>query len=1227
MTEEEVLALIADGENDAIAIFDSRKGRDVPAIKQTVCAMANTKGGRIVVGVERRSNPVDDNSPFQLTGMSKRRVLKSEFHRLGQDFTPSIETDLEECKIGNRTVFIISVPAMRGKNVALPDGHTWERAGNQNVPGPVFRNITAAENKDRSDEGSHNGYSSLSDDILLQPDSDDSKGERDAIIKFLLDLNAESASANDVARDTNVNVERVNGHFQQLKSEGAIDQLVGLPDKTVAWMSAESKLRLRQILANTMLIIDEPETFLGTLSKDDKLPESSEANNTGTIATENDRDSENKLELEDKATVEVARGTPAREEGYSKESVAIAKAILASDDKFPRASDIGKATGIALTEVIEVFGTFYHLGVVSDIQQLETGDPNVSTNKKHRDLLHRVVESDGDALSTFQNTGSPDLDRWLTYELDRFRNPLMDFGKFSEEAKSKLARSLNADPNTGAVVKAMETRLESVRSIKDIAKLAVELGPSLQEGMDTIGGNSAPDKSQSEDLNLPTSNDRNVLTAEEMRQLYGLVAIYLLDQPINSFSFANDVAKAVQADPRTVAQVFEGLLRAGAVGDIELPESDNPNVSILADNRSALTQVAEASGELPTPIEPHKYSKAAREVRANWVRHSLKSLSEKLQEIPGQHQRIVDVFEDRIGDTETVSDVQALKDDYDELGHDLGLPYRPMELGGVPKISREATTPSLSVRQYSKVIADLLAGTSNKERMTFGLFGHWGRGKTYMMEQVVSRLPKRPSKNKDNPKSGDRPTYEVIWFSAWKYRTTPETWVYLFQQFLARANQRDKTIAIVAAVKKLGPIAIIFALLGLNISLVSIGEKLSLLTAVTGVFGIATTVTVALLGYRFVSTILRLRSIYHLSAREQDLGMQAAIGRDLSLLLTSWIPKSKRSKAFWGWVIGGCVWSIALAVQLFLLSNRIHVAVAVTLCSVWCLAVIGFLVYYFSFRPTPADRILLVVDDLDRCEPNQMLEIIESTMLILSEEEMQSRLQVAMLVDDFAFRRALKKKYSSLLASETTDNEAYDLDRLVRENQEKLFLMQLTLLPMTGDEVSQVARSLVSDLASTRQAATPKAREPSGSPAGRTETQPLVAEPKTDSAVPSAKPVSSGVVSGKSNSANTEPEFTSNAIEATERDALIDAINKTFMVPLFLEDAEMQDSDEVVIGPRTIQCLLHRYQFARELLKKIDQPPKPDELASAIVTAYAKSDQDITKADRSIVQRIASQVS
>jgi hypothetical protein len=121
---------------------------------------------------------------------------------------------------------------------------------------------------------------------------------------------------------------------------------------------------------------------------------------------------------------------------------------------------------------------------------------------------------------------------------------------------------------------------------------------------------------------------------------------------------------------------------------------------------------------------------------------------------------------------------------------------------------------------------------------------------------------------------------------------------------------------------------------------------------------------------------------------------------------------------------------------------------------------ISFLMLALARAPKQHDRVFLVVDDLDRCEPDQMTAVIESLRLFLDEPEMSRRLQVAMLLDRTIFGRALIEKglRCHALRAKATGPEH---NKFFREQEEKLFVATLELPQLDHDGVKDVFKAIV----------------------------------------------------------------------------------------------------------------------------------------------------------------------
>lgn len=520
---------------------------------------------------------------------------------------------------------------------------------------------------------------------------------------------------------------------------------------------------------------------------------------------------------------------------------------------------------------------------------------------------------------------------------------------------------------------------------------------------------------------------------------------------------------------------------------------------------------------------------------------------------------------------------------------------------------------ALDADGYAEVISKVLANANDKEQMSLAIFGHWGRGKTFLAKKVMQRL-----EDQENGKE----KYSTVLFSAWKYRTNPEVWAYLFERFLQEAKTDNYLITFCASLIRIGPWPLILSMFGLFFSLWTIGESLDLLKILIQAVGIGTVLYGIFLFVRFRSISVRLQTLYSFSSHSDKLGLQAAIGEDLCALLKAWCPKDlKKFKKTWfipilfylfaSLLISWKLWPVKEANTwmyplLGEISMGINPIVAFVFYALWCLFWIGIpFVVWNSLVRSSTDRILLVVDDLDRCEPNQMLEIIESTMLILDDEDVHERLQVCMLIDENAFKHALLEKYNQLLDN-TPDsyelgeslNRGYSKERIIRENIEKYFLVYLRLTDLTDEDIIDVMESYVRQLSENM--------EPQG-----------LTDKTLDAEGDFAEPVVENEFIDNESESNIEDVKTENEVmvmHPLEAEEILKSVKK------YLSGQRRE-----IVGPRTLRCLLFRYQLAREILSELGEAINPTELANSIVAYYAN--EESPERVSVIVERVVKQVS
>ncbi|MGL6196939.1 MAG: P-loop NTPase fold protein [Thermoguttaceae bacterium] len=456
---------------------------------------------------------------------------------------------------------------------------------------------------------------------------------------------------------------------------------------------------------------------------------------------------------------------------------------------------------------------------------------------------------------------------------------------------------------------------------------------------------------------------------------------------------------------------------------------------------------------------------------------------------------------------------------------------------GIQCVNDYSMKPCLHIGEIADAIADVL--DDSEKSICFGLFGRWGRGKTYLAKQVAKRLEKK--------------NYATIEYNAWKYRTTPESWAFLYETFANKLRKTSWFAIVYAGVLRHGLWPLIFGLF-----LIAVPGIIDLVTATNiencsvsnqgtvisqklesnknnyitpgkknatkhlatcnstchspkqlpddkkacgqkqSNWGISQQIVlkyypIILMSnpqtdrWQFIINILKALSIltgtgfvtrfmfrsfanfrkyFVLPDHHDKLGLQAIIGDDFSAMIRAWIPSNPKtlSKSYTVIIctilVFAAVWSAAgyalMGVSGQLASNMYGFII----CCVFSAMILGvsFIPFALFVNEIPCinkifqwpwyktKRLLLIVDDLDRCESDNILEIIESIQLLCRENDLGDRLQVCILIEERTLSKKLEEKYHSLLPSLEGVNKAGNLRKyrktvkqLVSDNIEKIF--------------------------------------------------------------------------------------------------------------------------------------------------------------------------------------------
>jgi hypothetical protein len=308
-------------------------------------------------------------------------------------------------------------------------------------------------------------------------------------------------------------------------------------------------------------------------------------------------------------------------------------------------------------------------------------------------------------------------------------------------------------------------------------------------------------------------------------------------------------------------------------------------------------------------------------------------------------------------------------------------------------------------------------------------------------------------------------------------------------------------------------------------------------------------------------------------------------------------------------------------------------AIAVPLFAVW-----------LAWSPRRPERVLLVVDDLDRCEPEQMLAVIESLRLFLDDPEMSRRMQVAMLLDRSILKQALllRGRRRRSIKSEATDAAFF------REQEDKLFVASLELPELTPRDVDHLAQRLIDReyralLRQQKSAADEAAQKapPPGSKVWRTESVPRFRFMRwNEQVVQLGNEIAAVEVTVPADASRTSKwqaevdaaKAKAKALEAELGQLELGQQRRPIPKSNEVESVTFSNAERAVLKsilaklapavatPRSIRAFVIRYQLVRLLLRHLEQEANPaDVIPSLAARLFPKAGVELPKLD-SMVQ-------
>lgn len=318
-------------------------------------------------------------------------------------------------------------------------------------------------------------------------------------------------------------------------------------------------------------------------------------------------------------------------------------------------------------------------------------------------------------------------------------------------------------------------------------------------------------------------------------------------------------------------------------------------------------------------------------------------------------------------------------------------------------------TPCFDVDSVADCFAkqlDKIATSKTVSTRMLGIFGPWGRGKTYRFKRLKSNL-------EDGQKHMLK--YKIVEFNAWKYQDTPALWAYLYETIYKSSSWIDKIINFIRQTFITWNVAIyVFVfmmtwLVGCVVSTHSTSEIKNILDSAQ----IPALAIYVFSGFVYIlierpASVRRIIKKYtSRKSYKNHLGIQNEIEENLQKLLQS---------------------------------------------MVWC--------------PTKS-RVILYVDDIDRCPSRKMNSLIESLRTVLENPKIQERLIVICSIDEMKLLHA----YVQELTANGFNSEVSS--QLAREQLDKLFLFGIKLADLDTTQLQEYLETLIDDSNSDNKESTP----------------------------------------------------------------------------------------------------------------------------------------------------------
>lgn len=361
---------------------------------------------------------------------------------------------------------------------------------------------------------------------------------------------------------------------------------------------------------------------------------------------------------------------------------------------------------------------------------------------------------------------------------------------------------------------------------------------------------------------------------------------------------------------------------------------------------------------------------------------------------------------DGLQDTEKMVANGTLK--FDDVSQDQQSVEPPNSIGYTPQeivkpIKDQDVAPCFSVDDVADCFIkqlDKIAESNSENTPMIGLFGPWGRGKSYFLKRIFKKLGEREQERVQNNKIKK---YKVIEFNAWKHQDTPAIWAYLYetiyrqtgwvQQAYIKFQLWKKTVSIPLFIIVFIISYILCYYLDFYTNFLNHIRGFCTLEIASVIIATITTFLTSLKDNPIAAYKIIQKYAQHKTYNEY-LGIQNEIEKDLETVLE-----------------------------------------ALTICQ--------------------KDKVLLCIDDIDRCPTEKMINIVDSLRTVLENERIREKLIVICCIDVNKLMMGYRMMYKSC-------GFEGEYDKLSREQIDKLFIFGMGLAPLGKSQLKEYLGEIIS---------------------------------------------------------------------------------------------------------------------------------------------------------------------